>query len=273
MVTSAEGLFCATMATVARSADKVTGYLTRVPGALRAVRKSTVTRNAGSLLAGDLFGLAAQLVMFVLVTNTFEKDVYGTFVGVVSLALFISPFSSFGAGYLLVQRVVSKGEAIAPAILRSWTTVTVGALLFGGVLIALRGIVLPQTTALLLLEILCAELFFNQLVQANRFIGQATGKLWITPVMTISSSVMRVVFAVWYLRIRPNPTIAGWGVFYMLSVAVGSLTGMAIIWSMAGDQIRAIFPRRRDLGEGLAFSINVSSAMLKATRTSGCSCA
>jgi O-antigen/teichoic acid export membrane protein len=63
---------------------------------------------------------------------------------------------------------------------------------------------------------------------------------------------------------RANPTIVGWGFFYALSVAVGAVIGMAIIWAMAGDRIRAHFPSRRDLGEGLTFSVNVSSAMLKA---------
>jgi O-antigen/teichoic acid export membrane protein len=237
--------------------------MSRVAGALRAARDSKITRNAGWLLAGELFGLASQLVMFILVTHTFENDVYGTFVGVVSLALFVGPFSSFGAGYLVVQRVVSRGEALIPAILRAWTTVIVGALLIGGLLVAFHGFVLPQATTILLLEILCAELFFNQLVQANRFIGQAIDKLWLTPVMTATSGVMRVLFAVWYLRIRSNPTIEGWGVFYVLSVAVGAIVGIVIIWFMVGDQIRAKFPSRRDLGEGLTFSINVSSAMLK----------
>jgi O-antigen/teichoic acid export membrane protein len=237
--------------------------MTRVSGALRAARDSKITRNASWLLAGELFGLASQLVMFILVTNAFEKDVYGTFVGVVSLALFVGPFSSFGAGYLVVQRVVSKGEALVPAILRSWTTVMAGAVVIGGALVALRVVVLPQTTTILLLEIVGAELFFNQLVQANRFIGQAIGKLWLTPVMTAASGIMRVLFAVWYLRVRSNPTIEGWGVFYVLSVAVGAIVGMAIIWFMVGDRIRAEFPSRRDLGEGLTFSINVSSAMLK----------
>jgi O-antigen/teichoic acid export membrane protein len=237
--------------------------MTRVSGALRAARDSKITRNASWLLAGELFGLASQLVMFILVTHTFEKDVYGTFVGVVSLALFVGPFSSFGAGYLVVQRVVSKGEALVPAILRAWTTVIAGALVLGGLLVAFHGFVLPQATTILLLEILCAELFFNQLVQANRFIGQAIDKLWLTPVMTATSGVMRVLFAVWYLRIRSNPTIEGWGVFYVLSVAVGAMVGIAIIWFMVGDQIKAKFPSRRDLGEGLTFSINVSSAMLK----------
>ena len=246
-----------------RSTDKVSGYWARLPGLLRSARGSKITRNAGSLLIGDVFGIAAQLVMFILVTNAFEKDVYGTFAGVVALGLFVSPFSSFGAGYLVVQRVVGKGEALGRAILRAWITVTAGAVLFGGALLVLRGIVLPQTTAVLLLEIMCAELLFNQLVQANRFIAQATGKLWIAPVMTMSSGVMRVVFAVWYLQIRPNPTIEGWGVFYVLSVAVGAVVGMAIIWFLTRDQIRAIFPSRHDLGEGLQFSINVSSAMLK----------
>jgi O-antigen/teichoic acid export membrane protein len=237
--------------------------MSRVTGALRAARDSKVTRNASWLLAGELFGLASQLVMFIFVTNAFEKEVYGTFVGVVSLALFVGPFSSFGAGYLVVQRVVAKGEALVPAILRSWTTVMGGAVLFGGVLIALRVVVLPQTTTILLLEVLGAEIFFNQLVQANRFIGQAINKLWLTPVMTATSGVVRVVFAFWYLHLHSNPTIEGWGVFYFLSVAVGAIVGMAIIWAMAGDQIRAVFPSRRDLGEGLTFSINVSSAMLK----------
>jgi O-antigen/teichoic acid export membrane protein len=194
--------------------------MTRVADALRAARGSNITRNAGWLLAGELFGLASQLVMFILVTNTFERSVYGTFVGVVSLALFVGPFSSFGAGYLVVQRVVSKGEALVPSILRAWTTVMVGAVLIGSALLAFRGFVLPQATTVLLLEIVCAELFFNQLVQANRFIGQATGKLWLTPVMTATSGVTRVLFAVWYLRVRSNPTIEGWGVFYVLSVAV-----------------------------------------------------
>ena len=237
--------------------------MTRVSGALRAARDSKITRNASWLLAGELFGLASQLVMFLLVTNTFEKEVYGTFVGVVSLVLFVGPFSSFGAGYLVVQRVVSRGEALVPAILRAWVTVMVGAVVIGGGLVALRGVVLPQTTTILLLEIVCAELFFNQLVQANRFIGQAIGKLWLTPVMTATSGITRVAFAVWYLRVRSNPTLEGWGVFYFLSIAIGAIVGMAIIWAMVGDQIRATFPNRRDLGEGLTFSINVSSAMLK----------
>ncbi|MEO5839280.1 MAG: polysaccharide biosynthesis C-terminal domain-containing protein [Acidimicrobiales bacterium] len=237
--------------------------MSRVSGALRAARDSKITRNAGWLLAGELFGLASQLVMFILVTNTFDSDVYGTFVGVVSLALFVGPFSSFGAGYLVVQRVVSKGEALVPAVLRAWTTVIIGAVVIGGILVAFRGVVLPQASTILLIEILIAELFFNQLVQANRFIGQAIDKLWLTPVMTATSGVMRVLFAVWYLRVRSNPTIEGWGVFYVLSVAVGAVVGIAIIWFMVGDEIKAKFPSRRDLGEGLTFSINVSSAMLK----------
>lgn len=237
--------------------------MSRVSGAIRAARGSNIARNASWLLAGELFGLASQLVMFILVTHTFDKDVYGTFVGVVSLALFVGPFSSFGAGYLVVQRVVGRGEALVPAVLRSWTTVMAGAVLIGGALVALRGFVLPQATTILLIEILCAELFFNQLVQANRFISQAINKLWLAPVMTATTGLVRVVFAVWYLRVRSNPTIEGWGFFYVVSVALGALIGMVIIWLMVGDRIRAAFPSRRDLGEGLAFSVNVSSAMLK----------
>jgi O-antigen/teichoic acid export membrane protein len=49
-----------------------------------------------------------------------------------------------------------------------------------------------------------------------------------------------------------------------LSSALGAIIGAVIIVAMVGDRIRAAFPSRRDLGEGLAFSINVSSAMLKA---------
>lgn len=235
----------------------------RVSGALRAARNSTTTRNAGWLFVGELFGLASQIVMFILITNTFERDVYGVFIAVVSLALFVGPFSSFGAGYLVVQRVVGRGEALIPAILRSWTTVIVGAVLVGGALVALRGIVLPQTTTTLLIEVMCAELLFNQLVQANRFISQAIGKLWLAPMMTATSGFVRVIGAIWYLRVRPNPTIAGWGAFYALSVALGAFVGMAIIWLMVGDRIRAQFPSRRDLSDGLTFSINVSSSMLK----------
>jgi O-antigen/teichoic acid export membrane protein len=74
---------------------------------------------------------------------------------------------------------------------------------------------------------------------------------------------MRVLSSVWYLHLHDSPTIEGWGVFYALSVAAGAIVGTAIIWAMVGDEIRAKFPTRRDLGEGLTFSINVSSAMLK----------
>jgi O-antigen/teichoic acid export membrane protein len=237
--------------------------MNRIAGAFRAARNSSVTRNAGWLMAGELFGLGSQLLMFLFVTHAFENDVYGTFVGVVSLALFASPFSSFGAGYLVVQRVVSKGEALVPAILRAWTTVILGALVVGGALVALRVVVLPQTTTILLLEVLVAELLFNQLVQANRFVAQSIDKLWINPIMTATVGVFRILFSVWYLHINSSPTIEGWGFFYALSVAAGALVGLAIIWTLVGEQIRAHFPSRRDLGEGLAFSVNVSSAMLK----------
>ncbi|HUP72694.1 MAG TPA: polysaccharide biosynthesis C-terminal domain-containing protein [Acidimicrobiales bacterium] len=237
--------------------------MTRLSGVLRATRDSKIARNAGWVLSGELVTLASQLVMFIFITHTFESDVYGVFVGVVSLALFVSPFSSFGAGYLVVQRVVAKGEALVPAILRAWTTVIVGAVVFGATLISLRVFVIPQATPWLVVEIIFAELLFQQVVQVNRFVGQAIDKLWLAPAMSVSFGVSRVVFVIWYLGLRPNPTIVGWGFFYALSGMIGAVVGTVIIWSMVGDRVRVAFPNRRDLRDGLAFSLNVSSSNIK----------
>ena len=178
--------------------------------------------------------------MFILVTNAFEKDVYGTFAGVVALGLFVSPFSSFGAGYLVVQRVVGKGEALGRAILRAWITVTAGAVIFGGALLVLRGIVLPQNRGMLL-EIVCRLLFPAR--TAKRFM-LSHRKLWIAP-DEIIVGFMQVVFAVWYLQIG-RPPIEGW-LSSMVSVAVGAVSHGDICFR------RAINPRpspaRHDLGE------------------------
>ena len=237
--------------------------MNRLSGAIRTARGSKIARNAGWVLSGELVTLASQVTMFILVTHRFERDVYGTFVGVVALAFFVSPFSSFGAGYILVQRVVAQRNAVAPAVGRAWVTAIAGALVFGAILIALQRVVIPQAPTLLLIEIICAELLFNQVVQVNRFVGQAIEKLWLAPVMTVTFGVSRVALAVWYLGFRPNPTIVGWGFFYAMSSAFGGLVGAMVIWRIVGDRIRAAFPSRRDLADGLAFSINVSSAMLK----------
>jgi O-antigen/teichoic acid export membrane protein len=234
-----------------------------VARAVETARGSRVLRNAGWTLTGELVGLVGQLTMFLMVTRTFPVETYGTFAAAVALVLFIGPFSSFGAGYLVVQRVVAHREPLGPAVVRAWSTVIAGAAAFGTVMVVFHNLVLPQAVPWLLVEVAAAELLFNQLIQANRFIGQAIDKLWLTAVMGTTSSVCRIGFAIWYLRIYGHPTIVGWGIFYALSLAIAAALGMTFIWFKAGDELRALFPKRRDLGEGLTFSINVSSAMLK----------
>jgi len=64
--------------------------MSRVSGRHRAARDSKTTRTpVGS--RGRALRTRFATVMFILVTNTFENDVYGMFVGGV-VALFVGPF-------------------------------------------------------------------------------------------------------------------------------------------------------------------------------------
>lgn len=232
--------------------------------ALEAARGSQIVRNAGWSFGGDLFYIFCQLAMFIMVTNTFPDSEYGTFAAVVALMLVVGPFSSAGAGYVLVERVVKRGEPLGPAIGRAWLTASVGGLLFVALLVVLRPLVLPQAPVLLLIEIGVAELVFNQLVQASRFIGQALEKLWLNAAIVTTAGVVRVVAAYLYLIRFDRPTLEGWGVLYANSILIGVMVGMVLIARLVGPSIRLLWPRRKELAEGTTFSINVSSAIIKA---------
>lgn len=235
-----------------------------VRGLIAAARESRIVRNAGWSLAGELFFIVCQLAMFLMVTNTFTNDVYGVFAGTVALMLVVGPFSSAGAGYLVVDRVVRKGEPLGPAIGRAWLTTFLGGIVFIGLLALLRPLVLPQASLRLIVAIGVAELVFNQLVQASRFIGQAVEKLWLTAIMLSFGGLARLVLAYLYLVRYSSPNIEDWGIFYALSNGVAVVVGAAVIWRYAGARIRVIMAGPREVKEGLTFSINVSSAIIKA---------
>lgn len=228
-----------------------------------ALRRSTLVRNAGWGVIGEMVGLSCQILTFLLVAREFGSSTYGTFAGIVALMLFVSPFSSAGAGYIIVSSVVSKAEDLGQAVGRAWTTVVVGFVIATLLLLALRPLILPQAPVLLFLQIAIAELLFNQLVQANRFVVQTLEKMWLNALTISVFGISRLLFAWLYLGHVDNPSINVWGLLYFVSVAIGALAGMAIIWIISPAGIRPRLPRRTAVKEGMSFSINASSAMLK----------
>ncbi len=228
-----------------------------------ALRRSTLVRNAGWGMLAEMVGLTCQILTFLLVAREFGSSTYGTFAGIVALMLFVGPFSSAGAGYLVVSSVVGKAENFGQAVGRAWTTVVVGFLIATVVLLVLRPVLLPQAPVVLFLQIAIAELLFNQLVQANRFVVQTLEKMWLNALTVSAFGISRLLFAWLYLGHAENPSITVWGMLYFASVAIGALAGMIIIWIISPAGIRPRLPRRNAVKEGMSFSINVSSAMLK----------
>ena len=207
--------------------------------------------------------LACQLGVFIYVARGLGEAGYGDFAGTVSLMMFISPISTFGAPYLLVTFVASRGEAVGRSVSRAATTALAGGFVATAAVTALQPIVLPQVSVRTFAALAAAEMIFNQQTQVSRFAFQSIERLSASALVSVASGAIKLTLAIVYFQFAERPSVEQWATLYLCASAMGALLAFAVMSRVAYATRAWVRPTWADLREGLGYSLSLSASFVK----------
>lgn len=226
---------------------------------------TSLTRNTGWALAAEVVKLVTSIGAFMVVTHLLSPEEYGVFVGTLGLLWFVLPFASFGAAYLLLQRLAGEGMPIQEAVGRAN-----GMVLWGGtgavlVLLAVRPVVLPQSPALVLALLAFAELVFGGMHEVSVFASQARERLQLSVTLRLLQGVSRFAAAIVLLVVHPSATLTEWAWLHLTTAAVAALAGGFLLQVEGTTPLPMRRPRLREVRAGLPFSVGFGADKFRET--------
>lgn len=214
------------------------------------------------MISGQGVAMAAQAVYFVLIGRALGSHEYGAFVGVAALIGALSQFSSLGMEMILVRNVSRNRASFA----HTWghalaITVAGFVLLFFAATLYAHFALRPELRVLVP-WIALADGLLGKLIQLAARAFQGAGSLAWTARLTAFTNIARaataaLVFA-WTRAHQIRATALLWTHVYWLSTLAIALFALAVITLRLGLP-RFSRIRRRDLSEGLSFSLSSSS--------------
>jgi O-antigen/teichoic acid export membrane protein len=222
-----------------------------------------VARNTASMLLGLGSRTAVQLVYFVLVARSLGAEQYGYFAGCVALALILGPYTSLGAGNLLVRAAARRPGAL-PGY---WYSGLVSILALGGSLSVLGAFAWDSLvgkpgflrTALC---ILLADLVFTRFVELAAQSFQSVSRLHYTALIQLSLTLARLLAAVAALTLVDAGTARDWAGLYLAATALSALFAIVLtttLLDLGRPQRQMALLVWRERKEGLLFSLSLSA--------------
>lgn len=214
------------------------------------------------MISGQGVAMAAQAVYFILIGRALGSREYGAFVGVAALVGALSHFNSLGMEMILLRNVSRDRTSFA----RTWGHAL--AITLAGFFLLLTASMLYAHFALrpelraLAPWIAVADALLGKLIQLATRAFQGAGRLAWTARLTALTNLARAVTAalvlVWTRAHNLRATALLWTHVYWISTLSVALFALALITLRLG---RPAFTRirRRDLSEGLSFSLSSSS--------------
>ena len=219
-----------------------------------------LARNSLWMFLGSGVRFATQVLYFILVARALEASGYGTFVAVTSLVAIFAPFSSLGAGFVMIKNVSRD-----PATLRKYLgnamalTALMSALLFLLVMAVSSSLLPGSIPAWLVLLVAVSDLFFAALatVSTQVFVAFQEMKWAATLNMMLGAFRLAAALALSYLVAAPTPLV--WGALYLSGTALGALFSVALVFRRYGLPPFGIAKDAAELVEGFHFSLTLSS--------------
>lgn len=214
------------------------------------------------MISGQGVAMAAQAVYFVLIGRALGSHEYGAFVGVAALIGALSQFSSLGMEMILVRNVSRNRASFAHTWGHALAITMAGfVLLFLAAMLYARFALRPELRVLVP-WIALADGLLGKLIQLAARAFQGAGSLAWTARLTAFTNIARAATAAlvlaWTHAHHIHATALLWTRVYWLSTLTVALFALAVITLRLGLP-RFSRIRRRDLSEGLSFSLSSSS--------------
>jgi O-antigen/teichoic acid export membrane protein len=226
------------------------------------VSGGSLRKNTMWAAFGQVSSVGLQTVYFILISRMLGSYEYGLFVGVYSLVAVLSPYSTLGFGMIML-RDVSRDPAHHP---RTWgmaLSVLAGGSLVVMLIAAVSSLFLFHRNMVLI--VLCIAFSDAFCARAIELAGQAfqarhlmnwTARMSVLMGLTRTGAAIGLAGYAWHAHTRV--TVQQWTFAYAAFSIVGAVTALLIV------HFRLVKPAwskmtRRDLSEGLSFSVSSSS--------------
>lgn len=221
--------------------------------------KSVLFRNSLWFLGGSGVRLVLQAVYFLLIARALGVEQYGAFVGAVSLAALVAPFSSLGTGFILIKNVARDRANFA----RYWGAATILTILSGAILVCLvllvsLGIWSNSLPLRVLLLVGISDIIFVRILELSAQAFTAVEVLRKNSELYIVLSITRTLAAAAALLMH-SPTAVGWAALYAFSAFVAMLYSLFTVVRSFGLPDLQLRLSPSEFKEGTYFAVSQAS--------------
>ena len=227
---------------------------------LRALIKSKLARNTLWMSLGQGLRLLVQAAYFTIIARSLGANHYGSFVGVAALVGLVYPFGALGSGHLLVRSVARNKSEFPTAWGDALVTTAVCSSLLVTLVLLISRTLLPGTIPVkLVLVVAIADIPGVSLITIAGQAFQSFELIKWTALITLLTSVNRLLGALMLVILHRHPTALEWGNVYLICTAVTATISTAITFFRLGTPVLRLRRSLRALWHGFHFSVTLSA--------------
>jgi len=229
---------------------------------LKKLYKSETVKNTLWMFFGQGIRIAIQAAYFVIIARTLGVEGFGIFVGIVSLVALLSPFSSWGAGNLLIMHTARDREAFP----EYWGKALIMTFLSGSVLTVATylgtSILMPVFSATMVIAIGISDFIFMRVLEVSAQAFQAFHNLKRTALLHMILSLTRLIGAFILVWILDSRSPEDWSLLYLCATLISTAIGIILVTSELGKPKWQWSSLLKEWKEGFYFSISTASVAL-----------
>jgi O-antigen/teichoic acid export membrane protein len=223
------------------------------------IRNSSLARNAGWMMFGQVMGYVLQAGYFVILARLLGVVQYGIFAGAFAFVNLVGRYSTLGTGTLFLRYVSvdrNKFAVFFGNILL--VTLVFGAILVVGLHFAGQHLLNPASAALVVLAAI-ANCLGTQFGICAAQIFQAVEKMRLTAIFSLCTNFLRVMIAAVMLISMHHASALQWSIAAMCVSIAGALAAVVLVIVKFGRPAISLDVFRKHLLEGLEFAFASST--------------
>jgi O-antigen/teichoic acid export membrane protein len=212
------------------------------------------------MLSSHGMRLVLQGVYFITVTQALGPKEYGAFIGAAAFVDIVAPFSTLGAGNLLVKNV-SRDRACFSTYWGNglWLMIVSASLLIVGLEIVGHW-VLPNTISpWLLLFAAMTNLLGGRALDLTANAYQSVQRIQRTAQFTLLPHIIRVAAALLMVALIPHPTGTDWALVSLISIGSAGVLAILCVNYELGKPELALQQLKGEVREGSYFAVGYSA--------------
>jgi O-antigen/teichoic acid export membrane protein len=211
------------------------------------------------MLLGQGLGYALRLAYFIVVARLLGVVNYGVVVGAFALVNLVSPYSSLGAGRVLIRYVSANHKLFS----QFWANLLVVTVATSGVVMLVLHLVAPHVldaaSAAVVVTSAVAVCFCEQLTTGTTQVFQAFQDMRTAATLNQLTSLLRTLTALGLLVGFHRVTAAQWCLALMFSSIAAAAIGVATVTVKFGAPAFSFNVIRKHFGEGVEFAFGAST--------------